>query len=127
MKKLNTIIFAIISVIFIIFWGITVNNWQINNQVKAIIKSEKKHTERYLSIKSVKSLENGDKTFHYFSPLANSDHFYQDNLPMSVYQKATNDKEDVFIEPIIRIIYPCLSIRRLQTIKKTFLLSLLSG
>lgn len=41
MKKLNTIIFAIISVIFIIFWGITVNNWQINNQVKAIIKSEK--------------------------------------------------------------------------------------
>ncbi|RLU33537.1 polysaccharide deacetylase family protein [Streptococcus iniae] len=101
MKKLNTIIFAIISVIFIIFWGITVNNWQINNQVKAIIKSEKKHTERYLSIKSVKSLENGDKTFHYFSPLANSDHFYQDNLPMSVYQKATNDKEDVFIEPII--------------------------
>lgn len=101
MKKLITIIFTILSISLVILGGIALNNWQKNNQIKAITKSERKHIEQYFDIKAVKSLKNGEKTFHYFSPLLNSDHFYQGNLPLSLYKKSTKGKEDIFIEPIV--------------------------
>nr|WP_306675831.1 hypothetical protein [Streptococcus didelphis] len=72
--------------------------------ITSIYKGRKKESNSTYPIKTVKSLKEGESTYYYFSPLKDSDDFYKNNLPLSLYKyKEKSHKYDlIFIKPVIK-------------------------
>nr|WP_207927388.1 polysaccharide deacetylase family protein [Streptococcus catagoni] len=78
------------------------NQWQINNQLQSTINQEMKKKDGDFEIKSLKKIKSDKQSFYYFSPLKNNKKFYNNNLPLSLYQEKVKDKEEIFIRPVIK-------------------------
>lgn len=101
MKKFYVIVGTLLS-IFILSVSLFVYSKVVkNNAIKQIVKVERKVTKESSDYKSLKEIKKGKKTYFYFSPLKKNSDFYQNNLPMSLYQNENDQKELIIIKPYL--------------------------
>ncbi|MDV5977738.1 UNVERIFIED_CONTAM: polysaccharide deacetylase family protein [Streptococcus canis] len=99
MKKLNFILVSLLSIVLVSLAVISVNHWKMNRDSQHLVLAEKKKGKSGLTIKTVKHIKNGQKDYYYFSPTANADDFFVNNLPVSMYQNEAVDKAVILLKP----------------------------
>ncbi|MDW7799459.1 polysaccharide deacetylase family protein [Streptococcus canis] len=99
MKKLNFILVSLLSIAMLSLVLISINHWKIKEDSQRLVLAEKKKSTSDLTIKTVKHIKNGQKDYYYFSPTANADDFFVNNLPVSMYQNEAVDKAVILLKP----------------------------
>lgn len=77
----------------------SVDHWKIQQDIKHLVLTEKKQEQSQLKIKTVKHIKSGKKDYYYFSPIANVDEFFVNNLPISLYQDKIANNAVVLLKP----------------------------